>query len=49
MPLPAAEALAALMPRARLEVFPASAHAPFISDPCGFQARVAAFLNDPAA
>ncbi|HZX32973.1 MAG TPA: alpha/beta fold hydrolase [Rhodocyclaceae bacterium] len=49
MPLPAAEALAALMPRARLEVFPASAHAPFISDPAGFQARVAAFLHDPAA
>lgn len=49
MPLPAAEALAALMPRAKLEVFPACAHAPFISDPAGFQARVAAFLNDPTA
>lgn len=49
MPLPAAQALAALMPRAKLEVFPASAHAPFISDPAGFQARLAAFLHDPAA
>lgn len=48
MPLPAAQALAALMPRARLEIFPASAHAPFISDPAAFQARLAAFLNDPA-
>ncbi|MBS1189327.1 MAG: carboxylesterase BioH (pimeloyl-CoA synthesis) [Rhodocyclaceae bacterium] len=47
MPLPAAEALAALMPRARLEVFPASAHAPFVSDPTAFQARITAFLNDP--
>lgn len=49
MPLPAAEALAGLMPDARLEIFPASAHASFISDPAGFQARLAAFLNDPAA
>jgi pimeloyl-[acyl-carrier protein] methyl ester esterase len=49
MPVPAAQALAALMPRARLEVFPASAHAPFVSDPAGFQARLAAFLNDPSA
>jgi pimeloyl-[acyl-carrier protein] methyl ester esterase len=49
MPVPAAHALAALMPRARLEVFPASAHAPFASDPAGFQARLAAFLNDLSA
>lgn len=49
MPLAAAQALAPLMPRARLEVFPASAHAPFISDPAGFQARLSAFLNEPAS
>jgi pimeloyl-[acyl-carrier protein] methyl ester esterase len=49
MPLPAAEALAALLPNARMEVFANCAHAPFISDPAGFQARFAAFIHDPAA
>ena len=45
MPLPAAEALAALIPGARLEVFADCAHAPFISTPAEFVARVAAFVN----
>ncbi len=45
MPLPAAEALAALIPGARLEVFADCAHAPFISTPTDFIARVAAFLD----
>lgn len=49
MPLPAAEALAALLPDARLSVFADCAHAPFISDPAGFQARLGAFIHDPAA
>lgn len=46
MPLPAAEALAALIPGARLEVFTDCAHAPFLSTPENFIARVAAFVND---
>ena len=46
MPLPAAEALAALIPGARLEVFADCAHAPFISTPADFIARVAAFVNE---
>jgi pimeloyl-[acyl-carrier protein] methyl ester esterase len=46
MPLPAAEALAALIPGARLEVFSDCAHAPFISTPAEFTARVAAFVNE---
>lgn len=45
MPLPAAEALAALIPGARLEVFADCAHAPFISTPADFVARVAAFVD----
>mgnify|MGYP001481529617 CR=1 FL=1 len=45
MPLPAAEALAALIPGARLEAFPAAAHAPFIADPAAFHARLADFLG----
>ena len=45
MPLPAAEALTALIPGARLEVFADCAHAPFISTPADFVARVAAFVN----
>ncbi len=45
MPLPAAEALAALIPGARLEVFADCAHAPFISTPADFIARVAAFVD----
>ncbi|HJW25991.1 MAG TPA: alpha/beta fold hydrolase [Rhodocyclaceae bacterium] len=49
MPLAAAQALASLLPRARLETFPTSAHAPFVSDPAAFQARLAAFRHDPAA
>lgn len=49
MPLAAARALADLLPSARLEIFPDSAHAPFVSDPAAFQARLAAFLHDPAA
>lgn len=47
MPLPAAEALAALIPGARLEVFVDCAHAPFISTPADFITRVAAFVNEP--
>lgn len=46
MPLPAAEALAALIPGARLEVFADCAHAPFLSTPEDFIARVATFVND---
>lgn len=49
MPLPAAEALAALLPRARLAALPGCAHAPFISDPAAFRSALAAFLHDPAA
>lgn len=49
MPLPAAQALAALLPAARLEIFTDSAHAPFASDPAGFSARLAAFIDEPAA
>ncbi|MCB4361462.1 alpha/beta fold hydrolase [Quatrionicoccus australiensis] len=45
MPLPAAEALAALIPGARLEVFADCAHAPFISTPADFVARLTAFVN----
>jgi len=45
MPLPAAEALAALIPGARLEVFADCAHAPFISTPADFVARLAAFVD----
>ncbi|MDP3537616.1 MAG: alpha/beta fold hydrolase [Azonexus sp.] len=46
MPLAAADALAALMPDARREIFADCAHAPFISCPDDFLARVRAFLHD---
>ena len=46
MPLPAAEALAALIPDARLAIFADCAHAPFISRPEEFLERVQAFLNE---
>lgn len=46
MPLPAAQALSALIPGARLEVFNDCAHAPFISQPDEFIARISTFLND---
>ncbi len=46
MPLPAAEALAALIPDARLDAFAECAHAPFISRPDDFLARLQAFLHD---
>jgi len=46
MPLAAAEALAALIPGARLAVFDDCAHAPFISRPDDFSATLGHFLND---
>jgi len=46
MPLAAAEALAALMPGARLDAFADCAHAPFISRPADFVARLQAFLHE---
>jgi pimeloyl-[acyl-carrier protein] methyl ester esterase len=46
MPLPAATALAALIPGARLEAFADCAHAPFISQPADFLARLRAFVHD---
>jgi len=46
MPLAAAEALAALVPAARLEAFADCAHAPFISRPDVFLACLQAFLHD---
>lgn len=46
MPVGAAEALAALIPGARLEVMADCAHAPFISRPAEFGALLHAFLND---
>ena len=46
MPLPAAEALAALIPGSRLATFADCAHAPFISRPEEFLERVQAFLNE---
>lgn len=45
MPLASAEALAALIPGAELAVFADCAHAPFISQPEAFNARLASFLN----
>ena len=41
------QALAALIPGARLETLAAAAHAPFLSDPADFVARVAAFCHEP--
>nr|MBL8411191.1 alpha/beta fold hydrolase [Dechloromonas sp.] len=46
MPLAAAEALAALIPGARLDAFADCAHAPFISRPDDFLACLQAFLHD---
>jgi pimeloyl-[acyl-carrier protein] methyl ester esterase len=46
MPLPAAAALAALIPGAHLEAFADCAHAPFISQPADFLARLRAFVHD---
>ena len=46
MPLGAAEALAALIPGARLAAFPDCAHAPFMSRPDDFLAEARAFLHD---
>ncbi|UCV06474.1 alpha/beta fold hydrolase [Dechloromonas denitrificans] len=46
MPLAAGEALAAAIPGARLEVFADCAHAPFISRPDDFLARLTAFIDD---
>ena len=46
MPLPAAEALAALIPGATLAAFADCAHAPFISRPDDFRTRLRSFLND---
>lgn len=46
MPLAAAEALAGLIPGAQLSAMTDCAHAPFISRPDDFIARLQAFLND---
>jgi len=46
MPLAAGEALAALIPGARLAAFAECAHAPFVSRPDEFTSRVQAFLHD---
>jgi pimeloyl-[acyl-carrier protein] methyl ester esterase len=46
MPLAAAEALAAMIPGARVAAFAECAHAPFVARPEEFVTRVQAFLND---
>ncbi|MBS1161922.1 MAG: alpha/beta fold hydrolase [Proteobacteria bacterium] len=46
MPLAAGEALAALIPGARLVVFADCAHAPFLSRPADFNAALSRFLHD---
>jgi pimeloyl-[acyl-carrier protein] methyl ester esterase len=46
MPPGAAQALAALIPNARLEIFADCAHAPFLSRPDDFLTCVRRFLND---
>ncbi|QDX80334.1 hypothetical protein B9N43_03080 [Denitratisoma sp. DHT3] len=46
MPLAAVQALQARLPRAALEVFEGSAHAPFASDPLRFARRVGVFAAD---
>lgn len=48
MPLAAAEALASALPRARLERFPACAHAPFAAAPEAFVAALRRFCHEPA-
>lgn len=45
MPLAAAESLAALIPGAELAVFADCAHAPFLSQPEAFNARLSTFIN----
>ena len=45
MPLAAAEALAALIPEAELVTFADCAHAPFMSQPEAFNARLSTFIN----
>lgn len=49
MPLTAAQALATLIPGARLQAFAGRAHAPFLSEPEGFRAALAAFCHDSPA
>lgn len=49
MPLSAAQALAGLIPGARLHSFPGRAHAAFLSEPEGFRAALAAFCHDSSA
>lgn len=49
MPLAAAETLAAAVPDCRLAVFADAAHAPFLSDPPAFCARIRDFVDDPSA
>lgn len=43
-PLPAAQWLAAQLPQARLEVIKGASHAPFLSHPAAFVARLRAFM-----
>ena len=45
MPLPAAEALTALIPGANLHVFADCAHAAFVSEPAAFRERLSAFRH----
>ncbi|MDE2585079.1 MAG: alpha/beta fold hydrolase, partial [Betaproteobacteria bacterium] len=45
MPLAAAQWLAAQLPQASLEVFPGSAHSPFLADPERFARSLAAFAG----
>ena len=45
MPLAAARKTASLLPQGRLEVIPAAAHAPFLSQPDLFSARLAEFAG----
>jgi len=49
MPLGAAQWLAGRLPHARLEIFAATAHAPFLADPARFAALVSNFCHAPAA
>jgi pimeloyl-[acyl-carrier protein] methyl ester esterase len=46
MPLAAAQWMKAQLPNARLDVFAASAHAPFLADPERFVARVSDFCHE---
>lgn len=47
MPLAAAQWLTAQLPQARLEVFAATAHAPFLADPARFAELVGNFCHEP--